>query len=130
MSDYVQEQFGLSGKRAVVTGAGRGIGRAIAEALAYAGARVCVHYNKSEAAARDVCETIAKTTGDKSRAWCAGADLTDSSQTRALFDKVAARWDGALEILVNNTGDLVQRCKIADFTDELLDQVLRVNIHS
>ncbi len=46
-----------------------------------------------------------------------------------LFDLVADRW-GALDILVNNAGDLVQRCAIADFSDELIETVLRVNIHT
>jgi 3-oxoacyl-[acyl-carrier protein] reductase len=130
MTNYMNDQFGLTGKRALVTGAARGIGRAIAEALAFAGARVCVHFHQSEAAAREACSAIASATGDNDRAWSTGADLTDSGQTRALFERVSQRWNGALDILVNNTGDLVRRCTVADFTDELLEQVLRVNIHS
>ena len=44
---FFDQHFGLKGKRAVVTGAGRGIGKAIALALAGAGAQVCVHYRRS-----------------------------------------------------------------------------------
>ena len=130
MSKYLDEQFGLAGKRAVVTGAGRGIGRAIAEALAAAGAQVCVHFNASESAARECCDAIVAATGDRERAWCARADLTESRQADEFFGNVAQRWGGALDILVNNTGDLVRRSKVAEFTDELLEQVLRVNVHS
>jgi 3-oxoacyl-[acyl-carrier protein] reductase len=128
---YLEDQFGLSGKRALVTGAGRGIGRAIAEALGFAGAEVCVHYNKSEAPAKEVVSTIEKS-GEKSgsKAWSIGADLTDSAAVHGMFEKIAARWGGALDILVNNTGDLVQRAKIEEFPDDLLERVLRVNIHS
>ena len=129
MNNYFENQFGLKGKRAVVTGAGRGIGRAIAEAFAAAGAEVCIHYNKSEAPAGECAAAIEKQFGS-GRAWCVGGDLTDSSAVHAVFEKVAQRWGGALDILVNNTGDLVQRRKIADFDDELLEKVLRVNIHS
>lgn len=129
MSNYLQDQFGLIGKRALVTGAARGIGRAIAEAFAAAGADVCVHYNKSESAAKEVVAEIEKQHG-AGRAWSVGGDLTDSTAVHALFEQVAARWGGALDILVNNTGDLVQRRKIAEFEDELLEKVLRVNIHS
>ncbi|CAN5568366.1 SDR family oxidoreductase [soil metagenome] len=128
-TNYLQDQFGLAGKRAVVTGGARGIGRAIAEGLAAAGAEVCVHYNKSESAARECVDAINKQNGS-GKAWSVGGDLTDSSAVHAMFEKISAKWGGALDILVNNTGDLVQRAKIADFTDELLEQVLRVNIHS
>jgi 3-oxoacyl-[acyl-carrier protein] reductase len=129
MSNYFEDQFGLKDKRAIVTGAGRGIGRAIAEAFAAAGAQVCIHYNKSESAAGECVAAIEKQFGT-GRAWCVGGDLTDSSAVHAIFEKVSARWGGALDILVNNTGDLVQRRKIAEFDDELLEKVLRVNIHS
>lgn len=128
---YLEDQFGLTGKRALVTGAGRGIGRAIAEALGFAGAEVCVHYHTSASAAQEVVSTIEKS-GEKSgsKAWSIGADLTDSAATHGMFEKIAARWGGAFDILVNNTGDLVQRAKIEEFPDELLERVLRVNIHS
>ena len=129
MSNYFEDQFGLKGKRALVTGAGRGIGRAIAEAFAAAGAEVCIHYNKSESAANECAGAIEKQFGP-GRAWCVGGDLTDSAAVNTVFEKVAARWNGALDILVNNTGDLVQRSKIADFTDDLLERVIRVNVHS
>ncbi len=119
----------MKGNRALVTGAGRGIGRAIAEALAAAGAQVCIHYNKSEGPAGECAATIEKQHGP-GRAWCVGGDLTDSASVHAVFEKVSAKWGGALDILVNNTGDLVQRRKIAEFDDELLEKVLRVNIHS
>jgi 3-oxoacyl-[acyl-carrier protein] reductase len=124
---YLQEQFGLPGKRALVTGAGRGIGRAIAEALGFAGAEVCVHYHTSEAPAKEVVSAIEKSGG---KAWTVKADLTDSAAVHAMFEKVAARWGGALDILVNNSGDLVQRAKIEEFPDDLLERVLRVNIHT
>ena len=51
MTTNLESMFGLSGKRALVTGASRGIGAAIAMALGAAGAEVCVHFNRNEAAA-------------------------------------------------------------------------------
>jgi 3-oxoacyl-[acyl-carrier protein] reductase len=126
MQKYLEEQLGLKGRRALITGAARGIGRAIAEALAAAGAEVIIHYNRSEAAAREFVGELEKR---GCRASCVGGDLTDSTQVHRVFETVAQRWS-ALDILVNNTGDLVQRSKIENFSDELLDRVLRVNIHS
>src|SRR2546423_7133026 len=108
MNDYFEQQFGLQGKRALITGAARGIGKAIAEALSAAGADVCIHFNKSEAAAKELVSQIEQS---GRRAFWAGGDLTDPAQVKGLFEKVQARWDG-LDILVNNAGDLVKRCKI------------------
>src|SRR3954451_2251530 len=102
MTDFLQQNFGLAGRRALVTGAGRGIGRAIAEGLAAAGADVCVHYHTSEAAAHEVVGAI-KQLGRE--AWCIGGDLTKRPEVDALFQKLAARWD-RLDIVVNNAGDL------------------------
>ena len=126
MKNFCEKAFGLKDRRVVVTGAGRGIGRAIAEALAAMGAEVLVHYHTSQDKAQAVVETI-KTNGGK--AWLAGADLTDSTATKSLFTKVEERW-GVLDILVNNAGDLVQRCKIEDFSDELIETVIKTNIHT
>src|SRR5438094_8782472 len=108
MTDYLKSQFGLARKRAVVTGAGRGIGRAIAEALASAGAEVLVHYNSSETGAREVVDGITKNGG---KAWSARADLTNSANVHQLFETLAKRWD-SLDILVNNAGDLIERRKV------------------
>src|SRR5438270_4936124 len=126
MNNYLEQQFGLKGKRALVTGGARGIGRAIAEALSAAGAEVFIHYNKSESAAKELVQQIEKQGG---RATCAGGDLTDSAQVKTLFEKVRSRWDG-LDILINNAGDLVQRAKIEEFPDDLLDRVVKLNFHS
>ncbi len=126
MQDIAERYFGLRGRRAVVTGAGRGIGRAIAEAFAGMGAEVLVHYHSSKDKAEDVVETIVKNGG---KAWAAGADLTDSAAAKALFARVAERW-GACDILVNNAGDLVRRCNIEELPDDLIETVLKTNIHT
>ncbi|MBD3307944.1 SDR family oxidoreductase [candidate division KSB3 bacterium] len=126
MNTFCEKAFGLKDRRAVITGAGRGIGRAMAEALAAMGAEVCIHYYTSQKKAQEVVETINANGG---KAWAAGADLTDSAATKALFAKVQDRW-GALDILVNNTGDLVQRSTTENFTDDLIDTVLKVNLHT
>lgn len=121
---FMREQFGLEGKRAVVTGGGRGIGRSIAEALAATGAEVLIHYHSSREAAEQVVAHITEAGGS---AWSVGADLTDSAQVKAMFEKVAEHWD-SLDILVNNAGDLVQRSMVADITDELVQKVVAVNL--
>ena len=123
---YLTDNFSLNGRRALVTGAGRGIGRAIAEALAGAGAEVLVHYNSSKDGALETVAAIQKAGG---KAFAEQADLTKSEDVKRFFGVVREHWSG-LDILVNNAGDLVKRSKLADFTDELLEQVLRVNVHT
>jgi 3-oxoacyl-[acyl-carrier protein] reductase len=126
MSDYLHSQFGLAGRRALVTGAGRGIGKAIALALSAAGAEVCIHFNTSRGAAEAAVTEIVKGEG---RAWAFQADLTDPKQVKRMADDIKRRWS-ALDILVNNSGDLVQRSPVADLTDELIDQTIKVNLSS
>lgn len=126
MNNYLQQHFGLSGKRALVTGASRGIGRAIAEALAAVGAQVCVHYHSSAAAANDVVEKITAANG---QAWCIGADLTQSKSTQSLFHQIEQHW-GALDILVNNAGDAVQRAPLDEIDDKMLEHIIAVNYGS
>ena len=123
---YLTDNFSLEGRRALVTGAGRGIGRAIAVALAGAGAEVLVHYHSSKDGALETVAEIQKAGG---KAFAEQADLTRSEDVKRFFAAVRTHWSG-LDILVNNAGDLVKRSKIADFTDELLEQVLHVNVHS
>ncbi|HYG78220.1 MAG TPA: SDR family oxidoreductase [Planctomycetota bacterium] len=126
MAEFFETYFGLKGRKALVTGAGRGIGRAIASGLAAAGAEVCIHYNKSREAADEAVSDITAAGGS---AWSAGGDLTNSAQANALAEAVGARWK-CLDILVNNAGDLVKRSPVADASDELIDQVIKVNIHT
>ena len=90
----------LKGRTALVTGGSRGIGRAIALALAEEGADVAVNYVSSEAAARDVAEHIQKT---GRRAILAQADVADYPDTFRMAQDVLREF-GHLDILVNNAG--------------------------
>jgi 3-oxoacyl-[acyl-carrier protein] reductase len=126
MPNVYERYFGLANRRALVTGAGKGIGASIATALAAVGAEVLIHYHSSHDAAQDLVETIQAQGGT---AWVAQADLTDAQQVETFFQQVQERWD-ALDIVVNNTGDLVKRCPIEQFSDELMESVLKVNVHS
>lgn len=100
MIDSDNSQKSLQDKTALVTGASRGIGRAIAERLAQDGARVLVHYNKNEDAARQVVESITKADGQVI-ALC--ADLADLESIRVLWQEFDEHFP-RLDILVNNAG--------------------------
>src|SRR5262245_58110766 len=90
----------LNGKVALVTGASRGIGRAIAIRLAQLGARVVVNYNKSADAANEVVSTITQS-GGEARALSADVGKFDEAQrlVKATTDAYSR-----LDILVNNAG--------------------------
>ncbi len=90
----------LKGRTALVTGASRGIGRAIALALADEGADVAVNYVANEAAAQDVTEHVKKT---GRRAILARADVSDYPDTFRMAHEVLREF-GHLDILVNNAG--------------------------
>jgi 3-oxoacyl-[acyl-carrier protein] reductase len=105
----------LRGQVALVTGAGRGIGRAIALELAAAGAEVVVNYASSEQAAADTVAAIGDAGG---RAWSHRADVSDEEQVEAMVKAIQER-SGALQVLVNNAGitrdGLMLRMKTADW---------------
>jgi 3-oxoacyl-[acyl-carrier protein] reductase len=88
----------LSGKVALVTGAGRNIGRAIARSLAAGGASVMVNANSSREAAQ---ETVALIEKDGGHAACYIASVTDEGAVNAMVDETVRRF-GRLDILVNN----------------------------
>src|SRR5881398_1075999 len=90
----------LKGRTALVTGGSRGIGRAVALALAEEGADVAVNYVASEAAAKDVAEHIGKI---GRRAMLAQADVADYPDTFRMAQEVLREF-GHLDILVNNAG--------------------------
>jgi len=88
----------LTDKVAIVTGASRGIGAAIAARLAADGARTIVNYRRSERAANEVVESIRKQGGD---AIAVRADISELDQVPRLFDQTLKHF-GRLDILVNN----------------------------
>jgi 3-oxoacyl-[acyl-carrier protein] reductase len=117
-------QISLKDKVALVTGGSRGIGRAIALALAGAGATVVVNYRGNQAAAD---ETVAAITAAEGRALAVQADVSTAEDVERLF-KTAAEQFGRVDILVNNAGitrdTLLLRMKDDDF-DAVLDTNLR-----
>ena len=90
-------QVDLSGRVVLVTGASRGIGRAIATGMAEAGASVAVHYGKSQ----DQAQSLAQELGRRARVF--QADLASVEDCVALIDRVLAHY-GKLDVLVNNAG--------------------------
>jgi 3-oxoacyl-[acyl-carrier protein] reductase len=113
----------LTGKIALVTGAGAGIGRAIAEGLGARGASVAVHYFKSREGADAACAAMS------GRSAPFQADLTRRSEVNELVRKVETTI-GPIDILVNNAGDLIERRSLAEMPEELFRQVIDVNLTS
>lgn len=114
--------FDLSHKTALVTGAGSGIGRAIAQRFAQAGAQVRVA-DLAEAAGRETVALIAAAGG---RAEFSALDVADEAAARSLAEKLNAR-HGALDILVNNAG-IGHVGTILQTSGEDLDRLYRVNV--
>jgi 3-oxoacyl-[acyl-carrier protein] reductase len=113
----------LAGHVALVTGAGRGIGKAIALKLAQMGADVAVNYQASEAGARAVVDSI-KELGVRSAMY--HADVANSQQVEAMFAKAVEEF-GKVDILVNNAGIIKDRLLLR-MTDEDWDQVIATDL--
>jgi len=110
---------------ALITGAGRGIGRGIAEALAAEGIDVAVNYVRNADAAREAVEAV-RAAGARGEA--IQGDVSIPEDRRRLIDGVRDTF-GRLDILVNNAGmGPRERVDILDATEESFDEVLRVNL--
>jgi 3-oxoacyl-[acyl-carrier protein] reductase len=116
--------FHLAGRVALVTGAGVGIGRAVAWALAEAGAFVGVHYHASHREAEETLAGVRRRGGD---GILLPADLTVEEQAAGLVDRLFAH-AGRLDVLVNNAGSPVAMARIEDCPTELWRRVFDLNV--
>jgi 3-oxoacyl-[acyl-carrier protein] reductase len=116
--------FDISGKVALVTGGGRDIGQAISLELARNGADVVVNYHGSEEAAASTVEQI-QALGR--RAVAVRADVTRKAEIDRLVAEALRFGGGRVDVLVNNAGGLVRRALLGQLTEELIDEVLRLN---
>ena len=115
----------LEGRKALVTGAGRGFGRAIAPALAREGADVAVHYATSRDGA---LEAVAEIRDLGREAFPVQADLRSWDDIRRLAAEVFEQF-GNLDVLVNNVGDVApEQMSWRDVSEELVDRVLAVDV--
>jgi len=128
----------LDGKVAIVTGASRGIGRAIAIELAREGVKVALNYQHNEALAHEVANEIVQLAEGRTRAVggqtirtddvciLAQANVADPQESRDMVKKVVEQW-GRLDILVNNAG-IIRRADSLDFTEADWDAVVDTNL--
>jgi NAD(P)-dependent dehydrogenase (short-subunit alcohol dehydrogenase family) len=116
-------RFSLEGQAAVVTGAGRGIGKAIALALAESGADVAM----LDRTVSELAATQAAVEALGRRALAVAADVSDVAAVRRAATEVLAFFDGRLDILVNNAG-VVGRQSILEMTEEEWDRVIDTNL--
>src|SRR5215470_15199363 len=113
----------LNGQKALVTGANSGIGKAVAIALAEAGADVVVNYVRGEDSANRVVETIA---ASGVQALAIAADVSREDQVQAMFGRMMEEF-GTIDILVSNAG-LQQDALIEEMTLAQWDKVIGVNL--
>jgi 3-oxoacyl-[acyl-carrier protein] reductase len=106
-----------SNKVAIVTGASRGIGAAIAERLGRDGFTVIVNYSGNAALAEAVAQKIEAAGG---RALTAKADVSDPAAVRGMFDAAETAF-GGIDVLINNAG-IMKLAKFADADDASFDQ--------
>ncbi|RVU27924.1 SDR family oxidoreductase [Streptomyces antnestii] len=121
---YLSELFSLDGRTAVVTGGSSGIGRAIAEALARAGANVVIVARKEA----ELTATVDELTAAGCRAGWVSADLGTRDGVRAAADEAAAVF-GEPDILVNSAG-INLRPPMSDLVDEVWDTTMAVNLEA
>lgn len=118
----ILDSFRLTGKNALVTGSRTGLGKAMALALAEAGANVVVHGSKQDGITQ-VCEAV-RSTGVKAASVV--ADLADPHSPDRLMDAAINEF-GSIDILINNAG-MIRRSPAADYSIENWNDVLQVDL--
>jgi NAD(P)-dependent dehydrogenase (short-subunit alcohol dehydrogenase family) len=117
--------FDLTGKVAIVTGSSKGIGRAIAEALARAGAKVVVSSRKA-----DACEAVAaELVKEKREAIAIPCHIGRREECQALIEKTRAKW-GKIDVLVCNAAVNPYYGPMTGLTDDAFDKVMQTNVRS
>ncbi|GIP13948.1 MULTISPECIES: SDR family oxidoreductase [Paenibacillus] len=119
----------LTGKAALVTGAGRGIGRAIAIRVGQEGALVAVHYGQSREAAEEVVRAIEQSGGT---AFAIGQKFSDAGSVGAFYEALdealkTRTYDTRFDILVNNAG-IASTLPIEETTEEVFDELMDINV--
>lgn len=114
----------LHGKVAIITGGASGIGRGISELFAANGASVVITWYQSEAGAADTVRTIESSGG---QACATRADLSQPGEAKRVAHQAMDRY-GRIDVLVANSGGLLQRSSIEDCPLELWNQALAVNL--
>jgi acetoacetyl-CoA reductase len=116
----------LEGAVVVVTGAGRGIGRAIAEVLGQGGATVVVNYSQSKGPAEDLVARLQQSGSPKSVA--IQADVSDPAQAARLIEETVQQF-GRIDVLVNNAGINIDR-SMKNLTPADWDKVIQVDLNA
>lgn len=114
----------FEGKVAIITGASRGIGRAIAEELAKGGAKVVVNYSGNEEKANEVVQFVKDTYGVEAMSY--RADVSNAEEVDAMV-KATKETFGAIDFLVNNAG-ITRDMLLMRLKEEDWDDVLRINL--
>jgi len=117
----------LTAQRAIVTGASTGIGRAIAIALARAGADVAIHYGSSR---KEAEETARGVESHGRRAVLVQADFRDPTAAGKAVEAAVQALGAPIDILVNNAGSLVGRSAVEEMDAELWQEVIALNLSS
>jgi 3-oxoacyl-[acyl-carrier protein] reductase len=122
----MQNYLDLTGKVAIVTGAGSGIGYATGIALSACGAAVAINFHQNESGAETLRNQIVATGG---RAITIRADVTVLSDVENLVRSTIDEF-GGVDVLVNNAGSLIERLRILELTEQRWDEVIDLNLKS
>lgn len=128
MADQVEAYrglFSLAGKRALVTGATRGMGRAIAEQMALAGADVVISSNETDVPV----EVARQISGHGGRTLGLVCDVEQAADIDRLADRILGEW-GGLDILVCNAGANLHEGALTDIADDQFHRMMRINVES
>lgn len=126
MNQVLQRPNKLTGKRALVTAGGQGIGRAIAEGLLRSGCKVAIHTYQSNI---DVGEMGERTGCEEGALRVFRGDLRDRDEVNQVVAN-CVEWLGGMDILINNAGSLIGRRQLFEVDEAFLDESIRVNVGS